>query len=397
MGIGKIETLKDVRERLLGYRLDSIPRLTNIPLSRLQVLEAGQSVPTVFEAEELSRVYGIDADLLADRRIRLNPNDVVEVFASLEEFRVIGDPLKAKIIEAANAAKDLREMERLSGRQPHKQLARIAYQGTEAPYQQGRDIALKFRQMLHLRPGPIASMRDLFRDNLPGVTLLYAGLGAQGVAGMALADRRRSATIVLNLEGKNENACVRRFSLAHELCHLVADWSRGQPIGILSGYYNDAARAKEQRANAFAVRFLCPEADLEKLPKDPSAAAMELMREYGLHYSAARLYLNNERMARLPEQASEELVVLASIDHRWEEAEAPNGIADFPLQSVPPERRTRIAALAALLYSRGQIQRDRFAELLRLTPADEVEKVLGFFDLDPPEAALGRQSATDLS
>ena len=397
MAIGKVKNLKDVRERLLGYELNNVARLTRIPLARLQALEANESLPTVFEAEELARVYGIDADLLADRPIRLSPKDVVQVFASLDEFRDVGDFQKVKIIEAANAVRDMHELELFAGHQSAPRLVRITYRRNVRPYEQGTEVAIELRRRLGLETGPISSMRDLFRDHLPRVTLLYACLGREGPAAIAIADARRPATIVLNLEGKNENPCVRRFSLAHELGHLVADWKSGQPLAILSGYYSEAALAQEQRANAFAVRFLCPQSELTSLTDNPLDAATQLMRQYGIHYSAARLYLFNERHAELPSQPSEEPAVSASIEHKWEDAETPNGISDFPILSVPPERRTRVATLAALLYSRGQIQRDRFAELLGLTPADELEKVLDFFDLDPPQNGTGRTSAANMS
>ncbi|MGB8414682.1 MAG: XRE family transcriptional regulator [Candidatus Binatus sp.] len=390
MGIGKIDNLRDVRERLLGYRLGSVARLTGISPERLGAIESGKDSPTVFEAEELSRVYGIDADLLASRPLRLAPKDVVEVFASLDEFRVVGDVQKALIIEATNAARDLRELELIAGVQPDAQgVPAIHFHCSDPPYRQGGEIAAALRQKLALTTGPIASLRDMFRDHFHKLTLLYAELGRDGPAGVALADRRRPPTIILNLDGKNENPCVRRFSLAHELCHLVTDWKRGEPLGILSGYYSETALDRERRANAFAVRFLCPEADLTELPSDPMDAAKALMLTYGMHYSAARLYLHNEKKDNsLPSLAPASLTLFAAADRKWEEAEAPHGIFDFPIPKVPTERRTRVAALAAYLYSEGRIARDKFAEMLRLTPADEVEKVLDFFDLSQPGDGL---------
>jgi Zn-dependent peptidase ImmA (M78 family) len=397
MGISRIKSLKEVRERLLHYDLGNVARLTRISRARLQELEENASFPTVFEAEELARIYGIEGDLLADRPIRLSSKDVLQVFTNLEEFKEVGDFQKAKIIEAANASRELHQLEAFAGYQPRARVVHIAYTRNARPYEQGAEIALKFRRALRSETGPIPSVRDLFRDQLSNIALLYASLGREGPAAIALADSFRPPTVVLNLDGKNENPCVRRFSLAHELCHLVADWKPGQPLGILSGYYSDSALAQEQRANAFAVRFLCPESDLADLPDDPLEAARKLMRHFGLHYSAVRLYLHNERNAELPDEPAAELMVSVSVDRKWEDAEIPNGIFEFPIASVPPERRTRIAALAALLYSRGRIQRDRFAELLRLTPADELEKVLDFFDLDPPEGTVGRRSETNLS
>jgi Zn-dependent peptidase ImmA (M78 family) len=49
---------------------------------------------------------------------------------------------------------------------------------------------------------------------------------------------------------------VRRFTLAHELCHLILDRDYGDELAIASGPW--APLAIEQRANAFAAAFLMP-------------------------------------------------------------------------------------------------------------------------------------------
>ncbi len=49
----------------------------------------------------------------------------------------------------------------------------------------------------------------------------------------------------------------KRFTMAHELCHLVADRSFGGQLGIVSGQW--APREIERRANAFAAELLMPE------------------------------------------------------------------------------------------------------------------------------------------
>jgi hypothetical protein len=49
---------------------------------------------------------------------------------------------------------------------------------------------------------------------------------------------------------------VRRFTLAHELCHLLLDREYGDELAIATGPW--APVAIEQRANAFAAAFLMP-------------------------------------------------------------------------------------------------------------------------------------------
>ena len=98
------------------------------------------------------------------------------------------------------------------------------------------------------------------------------------------------------------------------------------------------------------------------------------------------MYIFNVLQQELPIQPPPDLRDFG-VHPRWTAAEEPIGIEGFPLQSAPPERRTSIAELAGSLYSRGQIGRDRFADLLGVTPAEEVEVVLDYLGLDLPDAA----------
>jgi hypothetical protein len=123
------------------------------------------------------------------------------------------------------------------------------------------------------------------------------------------------------------------------------------------------------------------------MPRDPLAAIRLLISQYGVHYSAARLYLINVKNVHAPYLPPPDLGK-TGIEKRWESAEQADGISNFPLSQVPAERCTLVAFLASIAYSSGHIQRDEFAEYLGLTPVSDLESVLDFFDLDPPSAAV---------
>jgi Zn-dependent peptidase ImmA (M78 family) len=61
----------------------------------------------------------------------------------------------------------------------------------------------------------------------------------------------------------------RRFTLAHELCHLLFDRDRGARLAIASGPW--AAADVERRANAFAASILMPEAAVARAVDEVSA------------------------------------------------------------------------------------------------------------------------------
>lgn len=378
--------LKELREQLTGYSLAFAARSTKIAPDRLHAIESGESA-ALWELDRLANLYGVDADVLEEEPIRLSPGDGVALLASLEEFREVGDAVRARILAAANAARDLG---RLQGEDRwetfNREVPRIRPRvQQQSPHRQGAALAQELRRHFGLGLGPIPSMRDLVTELFPQVALLYSDLGEQGPAGISFGDRLRGPTIVLNTRGKNLNPCVRRFSLAHELCHILHDWTRQQPLAVISGYLTESALDLERRANAFAVRLLCPEAVLRRIKASASAEEIAAaLRPYGLPASAVRLYLRNEA----PRLLHSSVLTALGTEAKWAHAEEPAGIEGFPLPEVPLERRTLVARAAAAAYSEGSISRDAFAEYLGVTPSAPLEDVLDYFVLSPPAEHL---------
>ena len=80
---------------------------------------------------------------------------------------------------------------------------------------------------------------------------------------MSIADpHHRSAILVNGRYGATAGEAGRRFTLAHELCHLLFDRERGRPLAVASGPW--VPRAIEQRANAFAAMLLVPTSLLKR-------------------------------------------------------------------------------------------------------------------------------------
>jgi Zn-dependent peptidase ImmA (M78 family)/transcriptional regulator with XRE-family HTH domain len=386
--VTRFEGLADLRERMFGYRAELVASASRIASDRLAALEAGEP-PTVSELERLADLYGVDADALAEQSIEIGAHDALGVLALLAEFRDVSSTTRLRIVAAANAARDVVALRALLRERRALDALRARHrpappQAGKPPHEQGAHWARAWRGEVGLASRPIPSVRDLVAEAFPEITVLHADLGDDALSGVSFADAQRGPTIVLNLRGKNGNPLVRRFSLLHELAHLLVDLSRREPLAVLSGFKQEAHLAIEQRANAFAVRFICPEKKLREIAAShaPLAAAAELGERWGLHFEAARLYLDRVAHVEVPRRATERLVA-ASVEGRWREAEH-TGLDDFPVPAVLPERRTTVAQLAASAYSRGKIGRDRFSRLLGLTPADDLERVLGFFALDPP-------------
>ncbi|MCB6180205.1 ImmA/IrrE family metallo-endopeptidase [Rhodobacter sp. Har01] len=90
-----------------------------------------------------------------------------------------------------------------------------------------------------------------------GVSLHEVSLETESIRGVALAGDGLVPTIVVNKTSVfNVTPSGRRFTLAHEMCHLFYDRTLAKGVGISSGPW--APAGVEKRANAFAAMFLMP-------------------------------------------------------------------------------------------------------------------------------------------
>ncbi|MGW0854883.1 ImmA/IrrE family metallo-endopeptidase [Streptomyces sp. NPDC002690] len=95
-----------------------------------------------------------------------------------------------------------------------------------------------------------------FVDSL-GIQQKSIRLADVNVRGCSLVGPQHVPTIALNSSYVRGNSVrVNRFSIAHELCHLLYDRDRGKRLAIASGPW--APVNIERRANAFAAMFLMP-------------------------------------------------------------------------------------------------------------------------------------------
>ena len=135
------------------------------------------------------------------------------------------------------------------------------------PWAEGYQLAEEWREI-----GGISTFENLNLDNhlnALGVTIKNVKLSDKSTSGAAVLLRDRSPMILLNTlcarhrdsEG-HEFYSGRRFTLAHELCHLLVDREEGADLALLSGPW--APKAIEQRANAFAAALLMPDERIQQ-------------------------------------------------------------------------------------------------------------------------------------
>jgi len=389
------QNLGELRERLVPYSPRFVALRLRTTEARLRDIESGREDATVWELDTLARLYGLDFDALADDPIVVGLGDSIATLPLQPEFRPLSDTTRERIVLAAAAARDVTELGALldgtsdprGALRQERAFIRPPRLGLE-PHEAGRDAADQVRRKLGIRhDAPVTSVRDAVRSLFPSILVLQADLADPVLSGLTFCDASRGPTIILNARGKNENPCVRRFSLAHELAHLLLDWNQLEPLATITMMQDGVALEREQRANAFAASLLCPRAVVLRYAKgfEPFEAAAALVRDFGLHYKAACLQLDVVGKVKVPPGGTAPLDA-ASLD-AWQDAER-WPLHDAPaLVDVPSERRSTVAELAARAYARDLISRDRFADLLAMPVSIDANRVLDYFSLDPPPRA----------
>ncbi len=127
-------------------------------------------------------------------------------------------------------------------------------------YSEGYDLAEDLLEELGIRHSAGAVDIGGVLGQL-GVEVLRKALCTDSVRGAAVAGPRHGPAILVNMTSAyNQTEGGERFTLAHELCHILYDRSRARRVAHTSGPW--AEPGVERRANAFAAMFLMPRESL---------------------------------------------------------------------------------------------------------------------------------------
>lgn len=158
------------------------------------------------------------------------------------------------------------------------------------PWYQGYELAEGLHE--HLDPEYVeresVDIEDIIEKQ--GVKIVDRQLSDERIRGVAIDGERHSPGILVNSRNSaNAHPFGRRFTLAHEFCHLLFDRDVGAHLAIASGPW--APRDVERRANAFAAMFLMPN---ELVRRAVSALAGSLATKDAIHSVANRLQTSFE-------------------------------------------------------------------------------------------------------
>ncbi|MEX2382025.1 MAG: ImmA/IrrE family metallo-endopeptidase, partial [Opitutales bacterium] len=162
-----------------------------------------------------------------------------------------------------------------------EQLGEINPASREEPWLSGYQLAESWEEMHETGGKETAFPIEAHLDAL-GVEVNEIDLSDWATSGVAVAISGHPPLILLNSRfPRHVWRTARRFTLAHELCHLIADRQAGAELVMLSGAW--APVAVEKRANAFAAALLMSDkriaAAYNQINSSPEAEDFEALQE----------------------------------------------------------------------------------------------------------------------
>ena len=253
----------------------------------------------------------------------------------------------------------------------------------------GYELAASTRRALGIASDcPIERLRRVVEGPL-GLPLTHIELPVT-IAGATISTGDARG-IAINVNGTNSNVWVRRFTIAHELGHLL--WDPDQHLkALIVDSYSDLEREPyrmrtdyvEARANAFAIELLAPKkAALDHFLSysDPREGLRAVMERFGVSFTAAKYQIWNA----LDRNSPLESFTVDDIEPTPEWVGRESFTNDyFHPKSVPLSRRGLFAGYVVKCWSEKLISFDSAASYLSCEPAeleanaDEITRL--FFD-----------------
>jgi Zn-dependent peptidase ImmA (M78 family) len=132
-----------------------------------------------------------------------------------------------------------------------------------SPWTDGYRLAQQFTEKMPIRHKHNGAVDIEGHLEKLGVAVTDVELEDATISGLAIQAAQAAPQILVNRrDPRCEFPSGKRFTLAHELCHLLHDRAQGRNLAMISGPW--APRDVEKRANAFAAALLMPPDLLKK-------------------------------------------------------------------------------------------------------------------------------------
>jgi Zn-dependent peptidase ImmA (M78 family)/transcriptional regulator with XRE-family HTH domain len=208
--------------------------------------------------------------------------------------------------------------------------------------------AKRLRNLWGLGTDPIPQLAELLEDRGIKVVFLDLPVNVSGSKAFVVAEHRKDIPVIVT--NVNHTAERQRFTLAHELAHLVLN-----PQGL-------SAKQEEDAANRFAGAFLIPADALRRQlgQKRTSVALAELLQLKGVFATS---------IAALVVRCGQASIVDSATYQRMYAEVRRLGLNDRHTREpnpIPPETSRRMERLCLRALEEGAISEAKAASLLRL-------------------------------
>lgn len=359
----------------LDLKQDQLALVTRIAPERLQAIEANKIGGRPTELQALSRVLGWDlAGWDPDECSKpTRAPQLKTLFKSSRRVLAVED--WQRVLDIAEVALDLVRLEQAMALPPRMQTIRNRWTPTSVsprnPGGDGQSLAELARRDMDKEEAPFIPSMSQLCEQL-GVLVLRAVL-PPGIDALCFADDDHGPTAVLDAT-PGVHTFTQRFRLTHELCHILFDRAKTDPLQLIERLDYAIPEEKnevEQRADAFSIQFLAPEDQFKHAwgaslasGSTREQALRVVMERFGIGFQAARGHaLRLELLERDEAYVISDVDVVPSAEWDQQERTKADGVE---LSPIPRERRGRLATLALEALEKGVIGTSRVLELLRI-------------------------------
>jgi Zn-dependent peptidase ImmA (M78 family)/transcriptional regulator with XRE-family HTH domain len=252
-------TQKELARRLRAAReachlkQEDVARHLGVSRPTIAQIELGNRAISSLELDKLAYLYGRDIrELLADE---FREEDALVALFRLHPEVSEQEDVQAVLRESMALGREFTNLERLL--EIERDRAALPVYPVRAPQsrwqsvQQGEQAAVEERRRLQLGGAPLPDLAELLESQ--GVRTAQLSL-PEDLSGLTLFDPEIGPFVVANNRAPGHSRLRRRFSYAHEYCHVLLDREQKGTISRTS----ERDSLLEVRANAFAAAFLMP-------------------------------------------------------------------------------------------------------------------------------------------
>lgn len=334
-------------QRELAARITAADRVDGLSPSALSRIESGQRRVASHELAELADVLGVIVDDLLGTRQR---SAALVLAARVTQAAPVDYRMVAERARQILEADDL--LSRIVPAGAPLSMPSIPHEDVLVTKEGGRELATRAREALGLGHGPIGDLTAIIEEHL-GAHVLVEPLppGVHGFCAVCPSAGALPAAAVIIVNG-DDVLGRQRFTLAHELCHLLA----GDPVDVEFLSNQTEKSPAEHRADAFAVAFLAPEEGVRRAvgsQQFDEALVRRMSRLFGMSHQA---------MTRRLEEVG--LVRFLSKDHALDIALRASLLAANGEETVRRRAPVRLLERALRAYDEGRIGIGLIADIL---------------------------------